>query len=64
MPQASPSKLEYVLNPIYPSKGKTMKKLNKLNTIQERNNTHKKTRYNVHDPEFKKEVCDKSTSGK
>ena len=42
MPQASPSKLEYVLNPIYPSKGKTMKKLNKLNTIQERNNTHKK----------------------
>ena len=65
MPQGSPCKLEYILNPIYPSKDKYIEKLNKLNSIQERNNTYKKTPpYNVHDPEFKVEVGDKSTSGK
>ena len=37
MPQTSACKLEYVLNPIYPSKGKDIKKVNKLNIIQERN---------------------------
>ena len=59
MPQTSPCKLEYILNPIYPSKDKEIKNANKLNTIKERNNT-KKTSYSVHDLE----VGDKSTSGK
>ena len=62
MPQTSPCKLEYILNPIYPSKDKDIKKVNSLNSIQERNNT-KKTPYNVHDPEIEVEVGDKSTSG-
>ena len=39
-----------------------MKKVNKLKSIQERNNT--KTLYNIHDPEFEVEVGNKSTSGK
>ena len=41
---ASPCKLEYILNPIYPLKDKDMKKANKLNTIQDKNNTQKKHR--------------------
>ena len=80
MPQTSPCKLEYILNPIYRSKDKDIKNANKLNTIQEWNktptNTQKHTHthtdsqthtiapYNVHDPEFVVEVHDKSTSGK
>ena len=36
--------LEYILNPIYPLKDKHMKKANKLNTIQDKNNTQKKYR--------------------
>ena len=64
MPQASPCKLEHILNPTYRSKDKDIKKVNKLNSIQERNNTHRKTLYNVHDPEFETEVGDKSTSRK
>ena len=66
MPQTSPCKLEHNLNPIYPSKGKGIKKANKLNTINEGNNTHKKEKapYNVHDSEFEVEVGDKSTSSK
>ena len=60
MPQTSPCKLEYILNPIYPSKDKDIKNANKLNTIKERNNTQKKTSYSVHDLE----VGGKSTSGK
>ena len=76
MPQTSPCKLEYILNPIYRSKDKDIKNANKLNTIQEWNNTHRNTQkhthtqihkhpqYNVHDPEFVVEVHDKSTSGK
>ena len=63
MSQTSPCKLEYILNPIYPSKDKDIKKVNKLNSTQERNNT-RKTPYNDHDPEFEVEVGDKSTSGK
>ena len=42
MPQTSPFKLEYILNPIYHPKDKDIKKANKLNTIQERNNLHTK----------------------
>ena len=65
MPQTSPCKLEYILNPIYPSKDKDIKNANKLNTIKERNNTHtKKTSCSVHDPEFEVEIGAKSTSGK
>ena len=64
MPQTSPCKLEHILNPIYPSEDKDIKKVNKLNSIQERNNTHKKAPCNVHDPEFEAEVGNKSTSGK
>ena len=64
MPQANTCKLEYILNPIYPSKDKDIKNVNKLNTIKERNNAHtKKTSYSVHDPDFEVEVGDKSTSG-
>ena len=64
MPQTSPCKLEYILNPIYPSKDKDIKNANKLNTIKERNNTQKKTSCSVHDPEFEVEIGAKSTSGK
>ena len=56
-------KLEYILNPIYPSRDKDIKKVNNLNSIQERNNT-KKTPYNVYYPESEVEVGDKSASGK
>ena len=44
MPQTSPWKLEYVLNPIYASKDKEIKKANKLGITQERNNTQTKHR--------------------
>ena len=64
MPQTSPCKLEYILNPIYPSKDKDIKNANKLNTIKERNNTQKKTSCSVHDSEFEVEIGAKSTSGK
>ena len=64
MPQTIPCKLEHILNPIYPSKDKDIKKVNKLSSIQERNNKHKKAPYNIDDPEFEAEVGDKSRSGK
>ena len=39
--------------------------MNKLNTAYKKEITYtKKTPYNVHDPELKVEVADKSTSGK
>ena len=60
MPQTNLCKLEYILNPAYPSKDKDIKNANKLNTIKERNNKHKKTSYSVHDLE----VGAKSNSGK
>ena len=42
-----------------------MKKVNKLKSIQEKNNAHiKKTPYNIHDQKFEVEVGNKSTSGK
>ena len=41
----------------------SIKNVNKLNTIKERNDTQKAP-YNVHDPEFEVEVGDKPTSGK
>ena len=43
--------------PFYPSKTKTMKKVHKFISIQERNN---KKSFNVNDPEFEVEVGDKS----
>ena len=42
-----------------------MKKVNKLKSIQEMNNTRSKTTpCNIHDPEFEVEVCEKSTPRK
>ena len=65
MPQTSPCKEEYILNPIYHWKDKDIKKVNKLNTAYKKEITYtKKTPYNVHDPELEVEVADKSTSRK
>ena len=58
--------MEYIQNLIYPSKDKDIKEENKLNTIQERNNTqrNKKAQYNLHDPEFEVEIGNKCSSEK
>ena len=64
MPQTSPCKLEYILNSIYPSKDKHIKKTNKLNTMQEKNNKRKKQYCIAFMIQNLKKVGDKSTSRK